>query len=124
MALEPAKVIPTYNSFLIDKINRIYDSWDEGNPEMALMRALRLVVFLPRELKAKLEGKQAEIMKDLKVAYAKEDVDWFTTQRTRNRVAKQISILHLEPFIDEMTTWLDQRGYFEEQRRVVPVGNE
>ncbi len=52
--LDSAKIMPTYSGFLIDKVNKIYEAWDRNQLETALGRAIRLVYFLPKELKDKM----------------------------------------------------------------------
>jgi len=122
--VEPSKFQPTYSGFLIDKLNKIELAWDQDMPEAALRRALRLVNFLPKELKKKLKPKKEIIVKALNSAYRISGVDYYTTQQIRNRKARTIASLYLEPFVDEMLDWLDERGYLEEKKRIVPEGHE
>lgn len=122
--LDPADIKPTYNSFLIDKINKIYEAWDKNLPETALGRAVRLVYFLPKELKDKLRDERNKIVAKFNEAYQVSGVDWYTKQQNRNRQARRVANHYLPSFVDEMMNWLDERGYLEEKRRKIPEGSE
>jgi len=110
-------IMPNYSSFLIRRLEEIWQAWDNGNLEESLRRALRLVVFLPKKLKKKLGEEKKTITKDLNAAYRVQGVDWYTRQQNRNREARRVAMLFLEPFVNEMTDWLDERGYFERASR-------
>jgi len=122
--LDPAKIQPTYSGFLIDKVNKIYESWDNGNQERSLRRALRLVYFLPKELKDKMRDDKNKIIEEFNKAYRVSGVDWYTRQQNRNRAARRVAQDYLPSFVDEMMNWLDERGYLEEKRRKIPEGSE
>jgi len=111
--VEPQQIMPTYSGFLIDKLNKISEAWDEGDMELALRRAMRLVYFLPTDLKKVLLPKVSVIRKQMNHAYALHGSDFFTTQIIRNRAARQITLRELPPFIDQVVELLDQRGYLE-----------
>jgi hypothetical protein len=108
-------VMKPYVVFLMDKVNRVYNAWDEHplEPRIPLEEALRLVNFLPRSLKKLLKKDAEEIRKELDRCYRLQGTDLFTTQLLRNRVANQVASRRLQPFVDKMTDWLDERGYFE-----------
>jgi len=120
MTIEEVKaVMRPYVAFLMDKVNKIYDAWDEGNLELALSRACRLVTFLPRGLKKELRSDEETITKWMNGAYGLETGIWYTTQLTQNRRALQIAQVFLKPFVDKMIDLLDQRGYLERARAPV-----
>ena len=102
-----------YTVFLFKALESIREKWVMNQTEEALSEACQLVVFLPNDVKDALQDQRKRILEDLKQAYAKEDVDWFTTQRTRNRVARQVANLYAESFFDEMTRLLDEKGWLE-----------
>ncbi len=111
--LDPSRFQPTYSGFLIDKLNKIYEAWDQGQQEIALARALRLCVFLPQELKKKLDPKKEKITAAINAIYKINDATWFSTRLARNKAARRVANLYLEPFVDEMVDWLDKRGFLE-----------
>jgi len=102
-----------YTVFLFKGIMDIYEAWDEGNVEFALRRALRLVVFLPTDIKKALWPDKEKIEKDLAQAYKTQGVDWYTRQQNRNRAARRVAWYHIEPFVDEMVRLLDEKGWLE-----------
>lgn len=81
--------------------------------EFALRRALRLVVFLPTDIKKALWPDKQKIEKDFTQAYKTQGVDWFTRQQNRNRAAKRVAWYYIEPFVDEMVQLLDEKGWLE-----------
>lgn len=115
-AEELKAVMRPYIAFLMDKVNKIYDAWDEGDLELALSRACRLVTFLPRAIKEQLRGDEKTITKYMNAAYGLETGIWYTTQLIQNRRTRQIAQLFLEPFVDKMIDLLDERGYLEKIR--------
>jgi len=122
--LDPAEGKPNYTSFLIDKLNKIYDAWDDNRPEHALGRAIKLWFFLPIELKDKMEDDKNKITKDINAAYRINSVDFFTSHLVRNREARKLAVRYLPIFLDQMMRWLDQRGYLEDRKRKVRTGRE
>jgi len=102
-----------YTVFLFKGIMDIYEAWDEGNVEFALRRALRLVVFLPSDIKKALWDDKKRIEKDLGQAYKTAGVDWYTRQQNRNRAARRVAGYYIEPFVDEMVQLLDEKGWLE-----------
>lgn len=122
--LNSAKIMPTYSGFLIDKVNKIYEAWDKNQLETALGRAIRLVYFLPKELKDKMRDDKNKIIEEFNKAYRVSGVDWYTRQQNRNRAARRVAQYYLPSFVDEMMNWLDERGYLEEKRRKIPEGSE
>ena len=102
-----------YTVFLFKSIMGIHDAWDQGNVEFSLRRALRLVVFLPNDIKKALWDDKKKIEKDLKQAYRTQGVDWYTRQQNRNRQARRVASFYIEPFFDKMIRLLDQKGWLE-----------
>ena len=117
-------VMPTYRAFLAGRLLEIWAAWDNGNLEQSLRRALRLVTFLPRELKKELRKDEERITKALNAAYRVQGVDWYTRQQNRNREARRVASLYLEPFVDKMTDLLDEGDYLVKTFKVVPGGTE
>jgi len=105
--------LPYYTAFLMDKVNKIYDAWDSEDITLALRRAIRLVVFLPTEMKKELEADVEDIQKDMMKAYRVKGVDFHTDQLARNREARRVATQYLEPFVDELIDLLDKNHYLE-----------
>jgi hypothetical protein len=105
--------LPYYTAFLMDKINKIYDAWDDDNQPLALRRALRLVTFLPKKMKTVLAEDVAEIEADMHQAYRMKGVDFHTNQLARNKTARSVATLYLEPFVDKLVDLLDEHDYLE-----------
>lgn len=116
--------VPTYLGFLMDKINKIYNAWDEGDTELALRRACRLYYFLVDELKDKLRDDMQSISKEMNQAYNVRGPDWFVTQQNRNKQARRVASVRLPAFIDKMMTLFDERDYFEVHKKAIQEGRE
>lgn len=117
-------VMPTYRGFLAGRLVEIWSAWDEGDLELSLRRACRLVTFLPRALKKQLREDRDKITKEMNSVYGLTGVDFYTTHLTRNRQVNRVAMLYLEPFADKILNLLDERGYLEKGFRVVPEGRE
>ena len=102
-----------YVFFLFKGITRIYEVWSEDNIEAALRDALRLVVFLPTDVKEALKDEKKKIQGELIKAYNVRGLDWFTQQQNRNRAARQVSAYYLEGFMDKMVRLLDEKKWLE-----------
>lgn len=102
-----------YTFFLFKGILGIYEAWNETEYEEAIKQALRLVVFLPTDIKEALWPKKQKIRKELNKAYRMQGVDFFTTHLVRNREARRVSAYYLEPFVDKMVRLLDEKGWLE-----------
>lgn len=111
--LDATQLEKPYTFFLFKSLTGIYEAWDEGNPEQSLKRALRLVVFLPTDIKKALWNKKIEIHKEFASARRLQGSSWFSSQKARNTASLQIAIRHLEPFVDEMVKLLDDKGWLE-----------
>ena len=110
---EVKAVMPTYISFLMGRLIEIWQAWDGNDPEFALRKAIRLVLFLPKDLKKKMEDEANSITKEINQAYNVGGVDWYTRQQNRNRAARSIAVQRLPSFLDKMVELLDERGYLE-----------
>ena len=115
--VEPQQIMPTYSGFLIDKLNKISETWDNGDQEHALHRTCRLVYFLPTDLKKVLFPKMAIINDKMNKACSLGGMDSFTTQRKRNNAMEKIAVKELPSFLDQLVQLLDQRGYLEKAGR-------
>lgn len=102
-----------YTAFLFKSVWLIFEAWDSNEYRLALSRACKLVVFLPNDIKEVLWPKKEEIQSELRKAYRKAGVDFFTTQVIRNRNARAVAFHYLEPFVDEMVRLLDEKGWLE-----------
>jgi len=105
--------LPYYTAFLMDKVNKIYDAWDLEDITLALRRATRLVAFLPRKMKKEMEADVEDIEKDMMKAYRVKGVDFHTDQLARNREARRVASLYLEPFVNKLMDLLDDNHYLE-----------
>ncbi len=111
--LTPAEAKGYYAGFLIDKLNKIYDAWDQGDPELALRRSLRLTLALPRKLKEKIREDVHTIKKDMESVYRLQGSDFYTTELRRNKRSVEVASHYLAGFVDKLTDLLDEGGYFE-----------
>jgi len=105
--------LPYYTAFLMDKVNKIYDAWDLENITLALRRATRLVAFLPRKMKKQMLEDVEDIEKAMMKAYRVKGVDFHTDQLARNREARRVASLYLEPFVNKLIDLLDENHYLE-----------
>jgi len=108
--------LPYYTAFLMDKVNKIYDAWDLENITLALRRATRLVAFLPRKMKKEMLEDVEDIEKAMMKAYRVKGVDFHTDQLARNREARRVASLYLEPFVNKLMDLLDENDYLESNR--------
>jgi len=122
--IEPDKVMPTYSGFLIMRLSEIWKAWDEGDPEFALDRACRFVLWLPDKLKEILREDLGKITEARKKAYGLSGSDFFLTHLKRNRKGREVAIILLPRFIDSIMSLLDKWGYLTEVKRKFPVGGE
>ncbi len=111
--LTEAELQRGYGGFLIVALTRIYEAWNEGDVQAALRRALRLALFLPKELKDKIAEDVRTISKDMTSAMNLQGSDFYTTELRRNKRTDQVAQYHLAPFVDKLTDLLDERGYLE-----------
>lgn len=110
---EVKAVMPTYISFLMGRLIEIWKAWDGNDPELALRKGCRLVLFLPRDLKQQLQEEVSLISKEMDWAFSLKSADFFTSHLTRNRTKRRLAERRLPPFLDKMTDLLDERGYLE-----------
>jgi hypothetical protein len=115
----PIKLVTApYVAFLFDKINKVYDAWDTGDTELALKRALRIVLFLPRSLKTQLEGDYKYIKKEMQTAYDhSQSNDFFDQQLRQGKAAREKARQLLEPFVDKLIDAIDEAGLIEHKAR-------
>ena len=102
-----------YTGFLFKALYGIYEAWDTGDLRKALSRACRLVVFLPTDIKKALWTQRQIILKQMNKAYRRNSVDWFTSQGVRNETANRVAMYHLEPFVNRIVDFLDDKGWLE-----------
>jgi len=102
-----------YTGFLFKALYGIYEAWDEGDLRKALHRATRLIVFLPTDIKNALWPKRKSIVAEMNRAYGRNGVDWFTSQSVRNQSANRVAYRFLEPFVNQIVTLLDSKGWLE-----------
>ena len=105
--------MPTYISFLMGRLIEIWEAWDSGDPEFALRKACRLVIFLPRDLKKEMQHEVELVTKEMNAAYNLSGSDFFNTHLVRNRYGRRVATEGLPPFLDKMIDLLDERGYLE-----------
>jgi len=119
---EVKAVMPTYISFLMGRLTEIWQAWDSGDPEFALRKSCRLVLFLPRDLKKKMREDVQLISKEMNWAYNLNSADFFTTNLIRNRQGRMTAARRLPPFIDKITDLLDERGFYLEKVKEYRIG--
>jgi len=122
--IEPDRVQPSYNSFLIGKLQQIWDAWDQNDPEFALDRTCRFTVFLTPEIKEVIDADLSKINEARRKAYNLQGSDFFLTHLRRNRKGREISMILLPRFLDEIVNLLDKWGLLREVKRKVPKGGE
>lgn len=110
---EVKAVMPTYISFLMGRLIEIWQAWDEGELVTALRKACRLVTFLPTDLKKKLMDKVKIIKAEMRKANQVEGSDYYIGLIVKNKKNMQTAYKYLDPFVDDLVTLLDQRGYLE-----------
>lgn len=101
-------VIPNYYNLIIDKLNKIYDAWDNDNTIQALDRTLKLIPFLPRKLKKELKPEKEEIKKALKSAKETNGFNYQNAKETQWKNVKDVANAKFEPLIDKLTDLLDE----------------
>jgi hypothetical protein len=101
-------VIPNYYNLIIDKLNKIYEAWDNNNINIALFRTLKLIPFLPRKIKNQLNPERIRIQKDLDAISQTNGFNFSNAQEKVMYKVKTISIKEFEPLIDKVTSLLDQ----------------
>lgn len=111
--LDQTQLERPYTFFLFKRIDQIYEAWDEADLELALRRALRLVVFLPNDIKDALWPKKEEITKKMRDTSQIQSVDFFTSHLVRNKASFRVAMFYLEPFVDEMVRRLDEKKWLE-----------
>jgi len=122
--IEPDRVQPTYNSFIIGKLELIWDAWDKNDPEFALDRTCRLTVFLTPEIKKVIDDDLSRVTEARRKAYSLSGSDFFLTHLKRNRKGRQISRILLPNFLNTIINLLDEWGLLREPKRKVPKGGE
>lgn len=101
-------VIPNYYNLIIDKLNRIYEAWDQNNLSLALFRTLRLIPFLPRKLKNALKPDKDRIEDQLKNSANTGGHDFDNaTEKAMYRIRK-VAQKEFEPLLDKLTSLLDE----------------
>lgn len=101
-------VIPNYYNLIIDKLNKIYDAWDNDNTIQALDRTLKLIPFLPRKLKKELKTDKDEIRNALKTAKESNGYNYQNAKETQWKNVKDVATAKFEPLIDKLTNLLDE----------------
>ena len=114
MELELGKAQPTYGGLLILRLNEIWKLWSQNDPEGALILCLRLAdTLMLRKIKKKLKKMVAVIRVDLAKAYGVGGVDWYQTQKNRNRLARKVAEYWLPKLYGELSDYLDEWGFYE-----------
>lgn len=98
-------VIPTYYFIITDKLNKIYEAWDNNDPYLALERALKLVPFLPVKLKKEIAPEKERIRKLFQNSISGQDFN--SVQLKSSLLRHNTASQEVEPFIDKLTTLLD-----------------
>jgi len=124
MPQEVRGLISPYVGFLVDKLNKIYEAWDEGDEELALSRAVKLGYFLVEQLKDKLKPDMNKIIEEMNGATQKEGVGFLTEEATRSDRARQVARKWLPIFLDKLTSLFDERDYFEIHLKPILMGGE
>lgn len=110
-SLEPSNLEAPYTRLLFQGLMSVYEKWVHNYHVEALTEALKLVVFLPTDVKEVMWNKAGVIEKDLGQAYGTQGSDFFLTNLKRNRTAQRVANIHLGPFVDEMVRRLDEKGW-------------
>lgn len=103
-------VIPTYYSFIVEKLNRIYDAWDKNDFYSALLRSIRLVSFLPRKIKKQILPEKKRIELKLIQAQSIKGRDFNSTQMLLQQRVRQVAMEEVGNFVNLITEMLDQEG--------------
>jgi len=104
-------------NFLWKNLDRINDALDVGDYILALQRALRLVKFLPLDIKEhfreKIEGIESDVRRILSRAG---NGDVYLDVVGKHRCLQGYARKAVMEFIDELMSVLDDRGYLEARR--------
>jgi len=111
--LDPSFLERPYTHLLFKGLMSVYEKWVMNYTVDTLEEALKLVTFLPTDIKEVMTPKIKEITKDLRQAYSVDGSDFFLTHLKRNRTAQKIAIFHIGPFLDEMVRRLDQKEWLD-----------
>lgn len=101
-------VIPNYYNLIIDKLNKIYEAWDNNNQTLALTRAMRLIPFLPRKIKKQIIQDKDNIQKQFDAISGTKGYNLSNAAELANYRIKMIAVKEVEPFINKLTDLLDQ----------------
>jgi hypothetical protein len=113
---EPEKIKDlqySFSGFLWKNLDKIQQSWDEGDPVHALWQTLSLVNYLPVVIKNELEPYAKQIAAKMNRAAGVESSDFHTSMLSKNRANTFTAERYLPWFINKMMRLLDDRGYLE-----------
>jgi len=105
----------SFQAFFWKHMDMIYTAWDNGQHNIALQRALRLIDFLPNELYEKLKEQQTEALKELEAAYRATASTFHATQLAKTHSANTVASRYLRQIVRNIINVTDQRGYLEQK---------
>lgn len=106
-------VMKPYIGFLIDKINRIYDAWDNGNTFLALARAIRLSMFLPPSSRKRLRKTIEQIDVEVDRVQSVQGIGIRSTNLQKHSSLETIADKWIVPFLEEEMDEIDRKGFIE-----------
>ena len=119
------KIQYNFNNFLWKCLDKIETAMDEGDYILAMERAVRLVNYLPAQIKKEFRPK-AQTLRKRVIEKTKEieGVDDYTTRMRRLDFMQRLASRLVPEFINDLLIALDERGYLEVKPRQVPRGYE
>ena len=104
-------------NFLWKNLDRINDALDVGDYILALQRALRLITFLPSDIKEHFREKIEKIESDIRrIVGLANNGDVYLDVVGKHRSLQAYARRTVMGFVDELMTVLDDRGYLEARR--------
>lgn len=113
---------PKFQTFLWSEIQKIREAETQGDFSQALDRATGLIAYLPEDAKEKFRKRATGIREGLNyLATLNGGTDIFTSNVVKHRRLQKAASRLLDGFVNDLTSYLDGRGYMEQRRRKVPT---
>lgn len=108
-------VIPSYYGFLITGLTQIREYWAKRMYVEGMEYALHFTTFLPRKIKKALSEEKQRITLKLTGNSKGRVHNFYELQKSRSKYAYMIAAQELEPYMDKMTTLLDENHLLTQQ---------
>ena len=111
--IEPAGVVPNYESFVLLNINGIVDSMNRFRWNEALQKTENFYLALPSPVKEALEDSYIKIEVYKEIASQQKGITAFQTFWKIHNSMKIVANLFVNDFLDKIVRELYTRGYIE-----------